>query len=110
MVDDTFQTAVCTIRFDEADDADAKLHGNISADSDRITLNQFCGEIFDLDTKLTSNDEMNCMPYSLTICVDDGTCLHNHQETDVKSYVRCGVTRPFISNMSSAELAIDTSY
>ena len=22
-------------------------------------------------------------------------CIHNHQERDVKSYVRCGFTRPF---------------
>ena len=38
-IDETFQTAVCTMRFDENEDPLEKLHGNIPLDSDRLSLN-----------------------------------------------------------------------
>lgn len=37
-----------------------------------------------------------------TMIYDVGDCLHEHQEADVKSYIRCGVKRPFTSAQSSS--------
>jgi hypothetical protein len=39
---------------------------------------------------------------------DIGDCLHEHQEADVKSYIRCGVKRPFSSTLSNNQLELST--
>ena len=109
MLDETNQVSVCTIRFDEGEDPEEKLHGNIPADSNKLSLNQFCSNNFILASKLTHYDEIGCMPYDFQPCAhDDGTCIHNHQERDVKSYVRCGVTRPLVSFLSATFLELKT--
>lgn len=97
-------TAVCSIIFDAPADPQEVLHTNIPIDSDRISLNQYCkDDSFGLiDSLEITESEMGCMPYELNACdYDMGNCIHNHQEEGVKSYVRCGVTRPFETTASA---------
>ena len=90
----------CTMKFDNAAGEDP-MHRNMGTEEDSWLVQRCDLNGIKLRKKKTwtvdlGASDTECNPWKRTTCPDlTKDCMHQHQESDVKTYVRCTYFRPF---------------